>query len=227
MAQVKATDRSRAQYANLRRRFARASQPVIITQSYLRSEAVLGTQSQINFPVLVNQNVVSINEKRLALPDVFVITSMALAIYKVASGAPVSSGILRTYPNTSVFNGTATEARNLQSLYNGFLTIRVNQTVWIDSLDVQRFYRVPVSQEGVAVSTVATTGLIQRDGYDNGDFPWYGTTPGIELSGATKNDISVTLPESIALGGTSSTNYAVFYARGFLCQNGANFNSRR
>ena len=226
MANVKVTDRSRAQYANLRRRFARASQPVIITQSYLRSESILGTQSQINFPVLVNQNVVSINEKRLALPDVFVITSMAISIYKVATGAPVSSGILRTYPNTAIFSG-ANEARNLQSLYNGFLTIRVNQTVWIDSLDVQRFYRVPVSQEGVAVSTAASNNVIQRDGYDNGDFPWYSTTPGIELSGATKNDISVTLPESIALGGTSSTNYAVFYARGFLCQNGANFNSRR
>ena len=187
---------------------------------------MLGTQSQINLPVLVNQNVVSINEKRLALPDVFVVTSMAIAIYKVPTGDPVSSGILRTYPNTATFSA-ANEARNLQAIYNGFLTVRVNQTVWIDSLDVQRFYRVPVSQQGVAVSTVAAAGVIQRDGYDNGDFPWYSTTPGIELSGATKNDISITLPESVALAGTSSVNYAVFYARGFLCQNGANFNSRR
>ena len=50
-------------------------------------------------------------------------------------------------------------------------------------------------------------------------------TPGIRLSGATKNELTLTLPESVAMAGSAgTTNRVVLYVRGFLEQNGAQFN---
>lgn len=213
------TDRSRANFNAIKKR-----KGVVTTQSYLRLEQTLGTQGQVNFDVLLNQGAANANEKRLAITDAFTITSLAIAIYKIPSGGNISSGQLDTYPNPLTYVG-AGEAAALQAIYNGFLTVRVNSTIYIDSLDAYRFYRVGVAQAGV-LSAVGSE--YNASSYERGDYPFYALTPGIRLSGATKNDISLTLPQSVAMAGTAgSTNRIVCYFRGFLEQNGAQFQAAR
>jgi len=213
------TDRSRANFNAIKKR-----KGVVTTQSYLRLEQTLGTQGQVNFDVLLNQGAANANEKRLAITDAFTITSLAIAIYKIPSGGNISSAQLDTYPNPLTYVG-AGEAAALQAIYNGFLTVRVNSTIYIDSLDAYRFYRVGVAQAGV-LSAVGSA--YNASSYERGDYPFYALTPGIRLSGATKNDISLTLPQSVAMGGTAgSTNRIVCYFRGFLEQNGAQFQAAR
>lgn len=219
---VQTTDRARAIYKSLPKRPG-----VVTTQSYLRLEQVLGTQGNINFQVLTNEGTPNVNERRLAISDSFMITSIFIGIYKVGAATPtnaqIAGGVLNTYPNSITYS-KAGEAANLQGIYNGYLSIRVNSVVYIDSLDCFRFYRVSTAQKGVNVSAAASNNAYVSEGYEKGDFPFYALTPGIRLSGATKNELQVTLPTSLDLTGTSSTNYAVCYLRGFLEQNGAQFN---
>jgi len=217
---IQATDRTRAIFNGLRKR-----KGVISTQSYLRLEQVLGTQGNINFSVLVNDGAANVNERRLSITDAFTITSLAVVIYKQASGGNLSAAQLDTFPNPLIYSG-ANEAANLQAIYNGYLSVRVNSVVYIDSLDVYRFYRVGTAQEGVIVSqtTTPTTSPYVASEFSKGDYPFYSLTPSIRLSGATKNELSLTLPESVAMGGTAgTTNRVVLYLRGFLEQNGAQF----
>lgn len=213
------TDRARANFNAIKKR-----KGVVTTQSYLRLESVLGTTGQINFDVLLNQGQANANEKRLAITDAFSITSMAVMIYKQAAAGAISAGQLDTYPNPLIYSN-AGEAAALQAIYNGFLTIRVNSTIYIDSLDVYRFYRVGVAQAGV-LSAVGSA--YNASSYEKGDYPFYGLTPGIRLSGSTKNDISLSLPESVNMAGAGGTvNRVVLYCRGFLEQNGAQFQAAR
>lgn len=212
---IMATDRTRAIFNSLQKR-----QGVVTTQSYLRLEQTLGTQGSVNFSVLVNDGTATANERRLSITDAFTVTSLSILIYKQASGGAISAGVLDTFPNPLKFTGA--EAPALQAIYNGYLSVRVNSTVFIDSLDVYRFYRVGTAQAGV--QTTVTPSIYQASEYNRGDYPFYSLTPGIRLSGATKNEISITLPESVAMGGGGGTvNRVVCYLRGFLEQNGARF----
>jgi len=213
---IQPTDRSRAIFNSIKKRPG-----VVTTQSYLRLEQVLGTQGNVNFDVLLNQGQANANEKRLAITDSFTVTSMAVMIYKQAAAGKISAAQLDTFPNPLIYAG-ANEASALQALYNGYLTVRVNSTIFIDSFDVYRFYRVGVAQQGVETTT--TPSVYVANSFDRGDYPFYSLTPGIRLSGATKNDLSLTLPESVAMAGTAgTTNRVVLYLRGFLEQNGAQF----
>jgi len=199
---------------------------VITTQSYLRCEAVLGNSSTINFATLVNEAIISVTEKRLAITDAFTITAMSFMIYRKATAENNSSRVLQTYPNPNIF--PTTESPAIQGIYNGFLSIRVGSVVYLDSFDVFRFYRVNQAQQGLEVSTALINNNYLRSGYEGGDYPFYGLTPSIRISGATKNELQITLPESQNMAAAAGhTNYGVLYMRGFLEQNGANFRTNK
>lgn len=220
MKKIQATDRARATLNALKQR-----KGVVITQSYLRLEQTLGTQGSVTFNVLVNQGAQNANEKRLNITDAFSITSLAMLIYKVPNGSAISSGVLDTFPNPLTYSA-AGEADALQALYNGYATVRVNSTIFIDSLDLYRFYRAGVAQRGLDVSAGANPAYVASS-WERGDYPFYQLTPGIRLSGATKNELTITLPESVNMAGTLSTNRVVLYLRGFLEQNGAQFQAAK
>ena len=193
---------------------------VLTTQSYLRLESNLGTQSTVNFNVLNNQGAQTVTEKRLSITDSFIVTGLSIFTYK-KNGSNGAKSQLDTFPNPLVYTG-AGDAATMQELYNGFLSIRVNSVVYIDSLDCYRFYRVGVAQKNVETTT--TPSGYQQSEYSGGDYGFYSLTPSIELSGATKNEIQLTLPENITM--TNTDVFAVCYLRGFLRQNNAQFNPR-
>lgn len=228
MSNVKAMNPARALYNDLRAKYSDPS--VIITDSYLRFEIGLtGSPSVIAFNALTNQGQATATEKRLNITDLFCCAQISMAIMKTgtATTTPTANelavGILRTFPNPNVFTG-AQEAANLHNLYNGSLSIRVDSTVWIDSFDCNRFYRVPTSQKGTAVSAVALTGVLQDDGYDSLNYGYSPLTPTIMFNGRGKNEVNINMPGTLSLAGTSSYNTVVFLARGFLLQNAAKGN---
>lgn len=215
---VAAVSNSRAVYNSIR-------QPgVISTPSYLRVEKTLGTQSNLAFSVLQNEGSANVTEKRLSISDTFTVTGIGIFLGYHGSSDDVSEMTLHTYPNSAVF-GTA-KVDELQPYYNGFLSIRINQTVFIDSWDTQRHYAVGTAQEGLAASANATVNLYQKSNWEGGNHGFQAVTPTLTLSGAAKNDIQLTFPSSRDMTPTSGTGYAVIIFRGFLNQNAAKFNAK-
>lgn len=215
---VAAVSNSRAVYNSIR-------QPgVISTPSYLRVEKTLGTQSNLSFSVLQNEGSANVTEKRLSISDTFTVTGIGIFLGFHAAADDISEMALHTYPNSAVFGSAKVD--ELQTYYNGFLSIRINQTVFVDSWDTQRHYAVGTAQEGVAISANTTVNLFQKSTWDGGNYGFASLTPTITLSGAAKNDIQLTFPASKDMTPASGTGYAVIIFRGFLNQNAAKFNAK-
>ncbi len=220
---VAAKNNHRAVFNAMKQKYPSA----IITDSYLRMEAsIQGTFNQIQFSVLQNQPPINNTERRLAITDRFCVTQMGLFLMKAgtsttATQAQIAGAGLRTWPNPQVFTGAA-EAVALQNIYNGFMQVKIDSTTYFDSLDLMRFYRVPVSQQGVAyIAAGPALNQIQRDGWDILNYGYCPIDPTFEMSGRGKNDLSLQLPVSVDLSGTSTQNFAVLITRGFLMQNAA------
>jgi hypothetical protein len=154
---------------------------------------------------------------------VFTVKDMTMCLLKAGSSttatdAQVSVGQPNTYPNPFIFTG-ANEAANLEAIYNSNMSITIDSTVYYQAYDMRRFFRVPVSQGLTAVSTVATTGVLQRSGWDNLNYCFAPVVPNFEFSGIGNNQVVVNTPTGITFAGTSSQNFLVGIFRGFLVQN--------
>lgn len=193
---------------------------VITTQSYLRFEkSIQGTFNSISFDVLTNQGAASTTERRLQLTDTFTITQLAIFIYQAGTTTTVTNqdkakALLYANPNPNVF--VQSTADSLYNVYNGYMQLRVNTEVLIDSLDIMQFYRVHTTQNG-AVANASEEWNAINNGFKK-------IVPTITLNGAAKNEINLFFPESIDLTGDEKSNYIVCYCRGFLNQNAAQLN---
>jgi len=199
-----------------------------IYEADLRMDALLGQSSEYNFSVLAPDNniqaQVTPNENRLNKADSFVATHHAIMIWKVAATVPTqaqfASTILRTFPNPLVFTAGG-QALALESLYvNGFIQLLVDDNKYQNQYSLQRFRRVPQSQEGVG-STAVSNAAVQRDQYDLESTPYVQLMRPIIFNGSSKIDLSVNLNTSINMAGTSSQNYISILYRGYLVS-GAN-----
>ena len=193
---------------------------VITTQSYLRFEkSIQGTFNSISFDVLTNQGAASTTERRLQLTDTFTITQLAIFIYEAGTTSTVTNqdkakALLYANPNPNVFAQTV--ADSLYNVYNGYMQLRVNTEVLIDSLDIMQFYRVHTTQAGAVTNATEEWNAI-NNGFKK-------IVPTITLNGAAKNEINLFFPESINLSNSAKSNYVVCYCRGFLNQNAAQLN---
>lgn len=201
----------------------------ITTPGYLRLETIMPNSavSQFSFNTLDTSGTKTATERRLKLADSFTITDISFYIgYGAATAyaptaAQYASQQLATYPNPRLA-AINTSSTNLEAIYNGFLSLRVDTTTFIDSIPMRQFYRVGTSQQGVAVSTTATTGVIGAD-----EFPlsMYGKTellPSIELNGQSNIEFTITLPNATNCAAQANffTN-CVLILQGFLNQGAA------
>jgi len=122
----------RATYNALKRKFNVGKSSVIITPGYLRSEQVLSTQNQINFPILVNEGTAPRStERRLGISDAFVITDLGIRIGRLTgAGVQLTPGPiqLESFMNPAIFTVAAEQAA-LNTMYNGFLSVKVGYHV--------------------------------------------------------------------------------------------------
>ena len=215
------TDRSRGIYNSLQRKYKAGT---IITPGYLRlDQSIQGTFTSVTFNVLVNQGTANNTERRLNITDVFEMTHIGVYLMKAgsttaATQAEIGAAKLRSNNNALVFTG-ANEATALENFYNGTLRVVINSVVYLEAMDCRRFYRVETAQKGVGPAVITTD-----DGWPSPNYGMSELTPNIALNGGGKNDITVTFPNSAAVGGTNSQNFLVFYTRGFLCQNASKLN---
>jgi hypothetical protein len=230
MAKAPRGDGSRDYVQSLKSQYPGA----IITQSYLRSEIQLGTTatSQFAFNILANQGTPGSTERRLQITDRFAVTALSVMAYNtlVADAQPTAKSQAKLFSWNNPAQFTTANAKTLESVYNGYLRMIIDGTTYIDSLDARRFYRVPVSQQGVAVSaftpdTASKFGAIQADGWDGTHYNFAQMTPAVVLNGAGRNEVTLNTPEATAVSPASTTtNFLVLYMRGWLIQNASTLN---
>jgi len=110
-----------------------------LTQSFLRLEQPLAVgQTLYNFPLLVNQASPQIfnTEQRLNLQDTFVISEIGFFI-----GLPSSSTDTTFKPLTYISPFLVTNDAQMQSIYNGQISITVNNNVLVPNWDLFRHWR--------------------------------------------------------------------------------------
>jgi hypothetical protein len=203
-----------------------ASQGVITTPGYLRLETLAPyntATSSISFNTLDTSGTKTCTERRLKLNDTFTITDISFYLgagANTTNGAPTAAEYsvqsLNTFPNPNVPSFVA-NFDELESLYNGFLSLRVDTTTFLDSIPMKQFYRVATSQFGVGSATAAIA--VQANEWP---LSMYGRTellPTIELNGQSNIEWSITLPNATNLSPTTGkyTNM-VLILQGFLNQ---------
>lgn len=193
------------------------------TEGTLRLESALSTSASYTFQVNANQSQI-VTEIRLRQGDVFLATGIGLYLKKAAATSPTdaqqTTAALHTFPNSTVFTG-ASEAANLQSIYNSRLQFQVNSTNLTETLDTRRYYRVGEAQQGLAVSTAASNNAYFASQWNVADYGMMTFHQTIALNGQANNTINLLLPTGVDCSGTSSTNYAVIYLKGVLLINAA------
>lgn len=200
----------------------------IYVESYLRSEVILGSDSRISFEIQENVSsglAIRKTEKRLKQSDTFTVTGIGFFIGRcvnLSSGTNSGFVIPRCFPNPQIFTGTTTvtEANELQKIYNGFMTVQRDQTKYFEALPMMDHYCVTEAQQGVAISTVATTGLYQRDGHFNREQGFRKINPTFDIVGTKKCEISIQLPDTAVMTcqTAGSDNIGILILRGLVEQ---------
>jgi len=206
---------------------------VRLTQSALVSTVPISNgRSSYNFPILeTDPGFFEPLDKRLNINDEFIITSMGLYIF-----AEVTDPEQPTLRNNWIWLTTPPMELDISffqqnPLYNGTISISVNNIKYMEKWDTKRHeYRGVTQFQGVSVGTPNAT-LPSNDFANNAMYP---VSPMVTLSGAKKNDISLTIPQPIdaAAGflpvpvGAQLTVNAIRIGMkfdGFLAQNASKF----
>ena len=188
----------------------------ILSQSYLRLERVAQTSvTSYQFGVLVNDQpagaAIRPCEQRLNLQDSFFVSSIQLFVYNTTNATDTNAEF-KTYPNPRIFSGASSSA--LYQLYNGSLSLTVNNRVITPSWDLQRHLTVPQTQQ--TVTPVATT--VPLDQFEGSNYTEYACEPNWVLIGSKNNNLTITLPGAISTLATGTTVICLLL-RGVLAQN--------
>lgn len=189
----------------------------ILSQSYLRLETVASTtKTNYQFGVLVNDapqgSTQRACEVRLNLQDAFYVASVQV-FTALATNATATDFSLDTYPNPRKYS-TAGAAAALYNLYNGYLSLTVNNRIITPNWDL--FRHLEINQTQQTVTPVATT--IPLDEM-NGNSTAFACEPNWVLIGSKNNVLNFQLPSSIGTLQASSTTVLAVILRGVLAQN--------
>ena len=208
---------------------------VRLTQSSLFLTKDINSQTgTYNFDVLETQTqTLQPDEIRLNINDEFIITSLGMYLVAEVSYQPLEQPIktatkLLTY---APFENKA-NVIGVQDFYAGQLQISVNNIVYLDKYDVRKHEFVPRTQFANFLTPNGAT-LPSNDYSKNAMFPM---EPLLTLSGAKKNQITLTLPKAISaqswsFGTDDGTSVIVditrvgILMRGLNAQNGSVFQS--
>jgi hypothetical protein len=214
------TVNSRLVYENAKKNLIDAQVSIAnakLTQSFLRLENTLTTnKTQWQFPVLNNQNnfsgTIFNTEQRLNQQDSFVAAMWGVFVSKPSS-ATDATFVLHTYPNAQVF-ATAGTAAALETLYNSYFSLTVNNDVILPVWDVSRHRLVPQSQNGVGITAQT---IFNIDQIDLGSDGFYPVEPNLVFIGSKNSVLNLILPAALAAVETFERVSVIL--RGVLAQN--------
>jgi hypothetical protein len=213
----------------------------ILSQSYLRFEtAMVASSTTYKFDVLVNETSYSPTfgntTNKLNLQDAFVANQLGVYV-ACTNGNSTNANEYRllTYPTIGLASGgagnfTQALALNMLSLYNGYLSLTVNQRTVIPTWDLMRHYRVQNTQANGATAQfggtlTAYTAPVHMNGEDSvnlADDGLFPVEPNLVFAGNKKHDLTITLPKGVTALPSVPTNVEtriVIIARGILAQN--------
>lgn len=187
----------------------------ILSQSYLRFEvlAALG-KTNYQFGVLVNDQpggqAIRATENRLNLQDAFFVGSVQFLIGLTPLTTDTAFPLF-TSNNPATFS-TAGASTALWNVYNGYMSLSVNNKIITPSWDLLRHFNTTQTQ----FTAAANSPVDQRDLFQDGAVP---CEPNWVLQGQKNNNLSINLPQAIGtLQAANSTILAVIM-RGVLAQN--------
>jgi len=209
-----------------------ARQGVITTPGYLRLETLLASSGSatslntISFNTLDTSGTKQPTERRLKLSDTFTITSFSFyiagdssAVVAAPTAVEQAQEQLHTFNNIQV-PCIGANSKAIESIYNGFLSLRVDTTTFLDSVPMRQFYRVGDIQQGTIVAASGST--TNKSSWNSGMFGRTELLPTIELNGQSNIDWSITLPTNIPYTQPVLTfTNAVLILEGFLNQGAA------
>lgn len=183
-----------------------------LTQSSLRVEQpIVANQNAYQFPIMNNQpsqwGAIFNTEIRLRMQDTFVPTHVGLFL-ALPTGVNDAAYRLLTFPNPFVF----ANAVQLQTLYNGQMTIGVNNSQMTYNWDLQRHYTAPQTQQTAAAG--AGSPIDQATLSDDGFYPMQ---PYVLFGGAQNVDLQIRL--SVAPSAVDANSRIILLFRGVLAQN--------
>jgi hypothetical protein len=189
----------------------------VLSQSYIRSEVAMSTSTtSYQIPILTNSTGANTNfptNQLLQLQDAFVVASIGVFISAPAASTTTAFPLF-TYPNAVTFS-TVGAASALYNLYNGKLSVVVNNRQIVPAWDLYRHLYVPQFQQGSSSS--ATNGGIDQN--DATEYGYYPVEPNIVLVGSKNNVITLELPGAISTLQASTAPRIVVIMRGILAQN--------
>jgi hypothetical protein len=185
----------------------------VLSQSYIRSEVAMSTSTtSYQIPILVNSATNNFATNNLLnLQDGFVVSSIGVFV-AIPAASTTTAFSLYTYPNATAFS-TSGASTALYNLYNGKLSVVVNNRQIVPSWDLYRHLYIPQTQQGAAAT--ATT----IDENDATEFGYYPVEPNIVLVGSKNNVISLELPGAISTLQAGVAPRIVVIMRGILAQN--------
>lgn len=190
-----------------------------LTQSQIRSEVAMSASvTRFHFPVTINdsQNGNAFNtEKRLQLQDVFIVSAIALAVAKPASGTDGMFDLF-TYSNLTVFSASNAAASIRGAYANGNLSMIVDNDQVLPYFPTNCLYRAPITQQGANVG-YTTSGVNLVDSRDGANDSIFQIEPNLILAGNAQIDISLNLPA--AMTAVESNSRFVLLMYGLLAQN--------
>lgn len=210
--------------SNAVKRAGQSPANAVLSQSYLRLETgLIAGNTQYKFDVLVNENTQSTNfntQLKLNLQDSFIVSQIGFFLAAPSSATDASYRLL-TYPNKTAFT---THATAMNTLYNGYMSLTINQRTIIPNWDLYKHLDVPTTQQNTVYGSYVASPLAQLADDENnaGDFGFFPCEPNIVLVGSKKNDLTVTLPAGLATVAANSRLVCIF--RGILAQNTTSVN---
>ncbi len=200
------------------------------SESFLRFETILGTGGVLSFGVnqadILQPNAALLpTELRLAQGDLFVVTHIKFDLSEYAADAPTAAQLSNRrryfWPNTGIFGGT--NQANLWTIYNGYLSVTVDNVRYLPQIPMDQFLRIAETQQTVNQAAATATSENLGDSQTNGMWGYCEVDP-FALRGNAKNLWNVTLPTSVALDDNSLATYASFTVRGYLGNGVVNLN---
>jgi hypothetical protein len=221
MSNVQSTTNARAVYNNAVRICAfygiKVDEAYCTMSDLILEQQLLVTLTNYQFPVLNNDNGPSGSrfntELRLTQQDVFVASAWGVFLCEPASAVDATF-IAQTYPNKLVFV-TGGESVALETIYNAYFSITVNNDVILPIWSASRHRMVPQTQQSPLIAGVENANsYAQIDLSQDGFVP---VEPNILFVGSKGYRIIATLPAGLAAVGPF-TRLRVHY-RGVLAQN--------
>lgn len=182
--------------------------------SYLRVENTLSNSTSLYSFDIKKTSSTGASEQKLDRNDLFVVTRIGMYLLQDVSAEP-GYGVLQTYPNANGFTaGTGFNVRDLEAIYNGFLTVKIGQTTNIEKLPAAAFRFVPQTRGDSTVT------------YQQMNAMEYSHMPAELLYLDGGDDITIELRHptwsgiQVAAVASGVTNKVVFMPFGFLIRNG-------